>query len=92
MPRHEVQRTTSRGAPVVYMGEDWNPTTPYYADRPGFMLTSKIVSHEVVDRLPRDGYRYVFSFASRRSTRFSPFEVGVGRRRRSAHLRGRRTP
>jgi Dolichyl-phosphate-mannose-protein mannosyltransferase len=59
----EVQQTTPPGAPVVYLGEDWNPTTPYYAGRPGLMLAPKILVPEVIDKLPQQGYRYVFSFA-----------------------------
>jgi len=60
----ELRRTTPVGAPVVYLGEDWNPTTPYYADRPGLMLPPALVADpEVLDRMPRQGYRYVFSFA-----------------------------
>jgi hypothetical protein len=48
---------------VVYLGEEWNPTTPYYADRPGFMLTSQIADRATVERLAGDDdYRYVFSF------------------------------
>jgi hypothetical protein len=59
----EVQRVTDPSELVVYLGEEWNPTTPYYADRPGFMLTSQIADRATVERLARDDdYRYVFSF------------------------------
>ena len=59
----ELQRSTPPGAPVVYLGEDWNPTTPYYADRPGLMLPPKLLANQqLLDGLPRQGYRYVFSF------------------------------
>ncbi len=59
----ELAAVTDPSKLVVYMGEEWNPTTPYYADRPGFMLTSQIVSQSLVDKLSRDDhYRYFFSF------------------------------
>jgi hypothetical protein len=60
----ELRRTTPSDALVVYLGEDWNPTTPYYADRPGLMLAPKLLGEaEILDRLSRQGYHYVFSFA-----------------------------
>ena len=60
----ELRRTTPPGAAVVYLGEDWNPTTPYYADRGGLMLPTKLLAMPaLLERLPHQGYRYVFSFA-----------------------------
>ncbi len=60
----ELRRTTPPGAHVVYLGEDWNPTTEYYADRPGLMLPTKLLAMPaLLERLPHEDYRYVFSFA-----------------------------
>jgi hypothetical protein len=58
----EVTGLTPSGAPVVVLGEEWNPTMPYYAGRSAFMYTRRIGDPSVLDRLPGDGYRYLFSF------------------------------
>jgi hypothetical protein len=60
----EVQRTVPAGSLVVYLGADWNPTTPYYADRPGIMVGPTLRSEPAfVEQLPHLGARYVFSFS-----------------------------
>jgi hypothetical protein len=59
----ELARDTPPGAPVVYLGEDWNPTTEYYANRPGMMLPTALLVPKIIDGLPHQGYRYVFSLA-----------------------------
>jgi hypothetical protein len=58
----EVSGLTPSGAPIVVLGEEWNPTMPYYAGRSAFMYTNEIGDPSVLDRLPREGYHYVFSF------------------------------
>ncbi len=58
----EVTGLTPSGAPIVVLGEAWNPTMPYYAGRSAFMYTPQIGDPTVLDRLPREGYHYVFSF------------------------------
>jgi hypothetical protein len=58
----EVTGLTPTGAPIVVLGETWNPTMPYYAGRSAFMLTDEIDEPAIVDRLPAGGDRYVFSF------------------------------
>ena len=58
----EVSGLTPSGAPIVVLGEAWNPTMPYYAGRSAFMYTKQIGDPSVLDRLPSEGYHYVFSF------------------------------
>jgi hypothetical protein len=59
---NEVTALTPSGAPIIVLGEAWNPTMPYYAGRSAFMLTEQIEEPAVIDRLPAEGYHYVFSF------------------------------
>jgi hypothetical protein len=59
----ELRHATPDGAPVVYLGAEWNPTIVYYSRHPGLMLDPAIVDEpRILNRLPREPYRYVFSF------------------------------
>lgn len=51
-----VKATVPSGVTVLYLGCDWNPTYPYYADRPALMLPGWSALQPTADDLQGVGY------------------------------------
>jgi hypothetical protein len=50
---------------IVFEGLDWSPAVPYYARRTGMMLPTEIITPQLLDSLPEQGYAYLFTATAR---------------------------
>jgi hypothetical protein len=57
----ELDAGTGPGDLIIFDGLDWSPAVPYYARRAGMMLPQPIVTRQLLDSLPSQGYRYLFT-------------------------------
>ncbi|HEX4578582.1 MAG TPA: glycosyltransferase family 39 protein [Candidatus Dormibacteraeota bacterium] len=57
----ELRATTRPGDLVVFVGLEWSSAVPYYSRRQGMMLPPPLVAPALLDSLPAQGYRYLFS-------------------------------
>jgi hypothetical protein len=63
----EIDAGTRPNDLIVFDGLDWSPAVPYYARRTGMMLPLEIVTPQLLDSLPGQGYRYLFTVTSQPS-------------------------
>lgn len=63
----EIDAGTRPNDLIVFDGLDWSPAVPYYARRTGMMLPLEIITPQLLDSLPEQGYRYLFTVTSQPS-------------------------